>query len=247
MHGILHSLQIGTLSTWLSLTTFGTVGVCVHPWQPPAPTPLPITEESVVIPNDFLLEAPLSSPGDTDATSPTESSTLRPDTPDLLPAPPELVPLADLAPLPEIPDLPPPPPVSAVRESHEAPRASIPSTERSSLSRNNGPRPSASNSSASGSSSGSSLGSGTASTASRLAAGRMPAPAYPSLAKRNGQTGTVVVEFTIGTDGRVISAYAQSPSPHASLNEAAVRAVRHWKFPPGGVMKTQRPIVFQLR
>lgn len=75
----------------------------------------------------------------------------------------------------------------------------------------------------------------------------MPAPAYPFSAKRAGQTGTVVVEFTIGTDGRVISAYAKSASPWPALNEAAVSAVRRWKFPPGGVMKTQRPIVFQLR
>jgi protein TonB len=75
----------------------------------------------------------------------------------------------------------------------------------------------------------------------------MPAPPYPTSARRNNQTGTVVVEFTIGTDGRVISAYAKSPSPHASLNEAAVSAVRRWKFPPGSVLKTQRPITFQLR
>lgn len=75
----------------------------------------------------------------------------------------------------------------------------------------------------------------------------MPAPAYPSEARRKGQTGTVVVEFTIDTTGRVISAFAKSPSPWPLLNEEAVRTVRRWRFPPGPVTKLQRPIVFQLR
>jgi TonB family protein len=62
-----------------------------------------------------------------------------------------------------------------------------------------------------------------------------------------GQTGTLVVEFTVDATGRVISAYAKSPSPWALLNQEAVRTVRGWKFPPGAVMTLQRPIVFQLR
>jgi protein TonB len=95
-----------------------------------------------------------------------------------------------------------------------------------------------------GSSSSSSSG---PSDSSRLAAGRMPAPAYPSEARRKGQTGTVLIEFTVDASGRVISAYAKSPSPWPLLNEEAVRTVRRWKFPPGGVMKLQRPIIFQLR
>jgi outer membrane biosynthesis protein TonB len=44
-----------------------------------------------------------------------------------------------------------------------------------------------------------------------------------------------------------ISAYAKSPSPWPLLNAEAVSTVRSWRFPPGGVMKLQRPIVFQLR
>lgn len=85
------------------------------------------------------------------------------------------------------------------------------------------------------------------SDSARLAAGRMSAPSYPSEARRKGQTGTVVVEFTVDSKGRVISAYAKKPSPWPLLNNEAVRTVRRWKFPPGGVMKLQRPIVFQLR
>jgi protein TonB len=85
------------------------------------------------------------------------------------------------------------------------------------------------------------------SASARLAAGNMPPPSYPSEARRKGQTGTVVIEFTVDTSGRVISADAKSPSPWPQLNQEAVRTVRRWNFPPGGVMKLQRPIVFQLR
>jgi protein TonB len=75
----------------------------------------------------------------------------------------------------------------------------------------------------------------------------MPAPVYPAAARRGGQTGTVLVEFTVDSSGRVISAVAKSPSPWPLLNAEAVRTVRKWRFPPGGIMKLQRPIVFQLR
>ena len=87
------------------------------------------------------------------------------------------------------------------------------------------------------------------SNAARLAAGRMPSPSYPAESRRKGQTGTVVVEFTVDASGRVISAYAKSPRrPGRLLNDEAVRTVRRWKFPPGRrIMKLQRPIVFQLR
>ncbi len=85
------------------------------------------------------------------------------------------------------------------------------------------------------------------SASARLAAGRMPPPSYPSEARRKGQKGTVVIEVVVDTHGRVISAYAKSPSPWPLLNDEAVRTVRRWKFPPGGVMKLQRPIVFQIR
>jgi len=75
----------------------------------------------------------------------------------------------------------------------------------------------------------------------------MPPPDYPAEARRLGQTGTIIVEFTVDAAGRVIAAYAKSPSPWPLLNAAAVHAVRQWHFPPGRVMQLQRPIVFQLR
>lgn len=84
------------------------------------------------------------------------------------------------------------------------------------------------------------------SDSARLAAGRMTAPSYPPFSRRNGQTGTVLVEFTVDTNGRVISAYAKSSSKWPLLDNEAVRTVRSWKFPAGGVMKLQRPIIFRL-
>ncbi len=84
------------------------------------------------------------------------------------------------------------------------------------------------------------------SDAKRLAGGRMPPPSYPSAARRGGQTGTVLVEFVVGEDGRVVSAHAKSSSPWPLLNDAAIRCVRTWRFPPGKVTKFVRPIVFKL-
>lgn len=75
----------------------------------------------------------------------------------------------------------------------------------------------------------------------------MTAPVYPPYSRRNNQSGTVVVEFTIGANGRVVAAHAKKPCPYPLLNNAAVDAVRTWRFPPGPVMTLQRPIVFQLR
>ena len=158
--------------------------------------------------------------------------------------------MAETEPLPEVPEIPETPtpaPAPAANEAREtpartsssraAPKPSTPSRSGASA------KPAAS----SGGSPNGSSAAATMSNASRLAAGRMPAPNYPATARRGGQTGTVVVEFTVDSSGKVISAHAKKPSPWPILNEEAVRTVRRWKFPPGGVMKLQRPIIFQLR
>lgn len=253
MHGFLHSLQIGTLSAWLSVAGFGTVGVILKPWHAFPPSAQPDTFETKIIPSDFIMQAPgdLSDPipGDPQAAvEPVNPSTAAASD---LPLPPELAPLEEMSPLPEVPDLPPPsPPIPApaaapsAAPSQQSPPSAAPSSARPSSSSR---RSSSNRSSTSGSATGTAGGTGTGtSLASRLSAGRMPAPTYPASAKRAGQTGSVMVEFTIGTDGRVLSAHAKSPCPWPSLNEAAVRAVRRWKFPPGGVMTTQRRIDFVL-
>jgi protein TonB len=78
-------------------------------------------------------------------------------------------------------------------------------------------------------------------------AGKQPAPAYPLTARRSNQQGTVVVEFIVGTNGRVLSAWVKSPCPFSTLNNAAVSTIRsRWKFPSGAARRYKIPIVFRL-
>ncbi|KAB2640014.1 MAG: TonB family protein [Verrucomicrobia bacterium] len=86
-----------------------------------------------------------------------------------------------------------------------------------------------------------------AGAASRMAAGKMPPPIYPAEARRKGQSGSVLVEFMVGIDGRVLSAFAKESSAWPLLNNEAVTTVRRWTFPPGSVMKLQRQIDFKLK
>lgn len=246
MNPLLHALNIGTLANWLSVAVFGTVAALVPQWKP-IPPPV-VEEETRIIPEDFTLGESLSPEptGEPESGPAADPPVLEEE---ILPAPPELPEIAEFAPLPEIPDLPSPvvqaapapAPVPPQARPATRPAAAKPTTGKPSTGRPaTGGRSGAPGAAGSGSASG-------VSDAARLAAGRMPAPSYPAAARRAGQTGTVMIEFTVDTNGRVISAYAKSPSPWPLLNEEAVRTVRRWKFPPGGVMKLQRPIVFQLR
>lgn len=239
MQALLHSLNIGTLATWLSVAGFGTVGVVVH--ERHADYIVSETAETLLPDADFILgDASLS------ALESDPVETLPPETnpaslAETLPTPPELPTLAETTPLPEIPELPAPAPTltPTIAETNSAfPTQSAPRSTPSRTVRATPPKATRLGK----------TGGGTPGTdASRLAAGRMPPPSYPSEARRKGQTGTVVVEFTVDASGRVISAYAKSPSPWQLLNNEAVNTVRRWKFPAGSIMKLQRPIVFQLR
>ncbi len=235
MNALFHAINIGTLATWLSVTGFGTVaGVFNHrPLAVAKPTlldALPVSQE-VILGDETPPEE-----------SPQENSDFSAST---LSAPPELPSLTEFEPLPEIPDLPAPKPAES---SAPAPTVLKPS-----------PRPAVTakpkvNPTGSRSGTGAikatapSRGSGGSgmSASARLAAGRMTPPSYPPFSRRNGQTGTVLVEFTVDASGRVISAYAKSSSKWPLLDNEAVKTVRSWKFPAGGVMKLQRPIVFRL-
>ena len=233
-HAIVHMLNIGTLATWLSVVGFGVMGALL-----PGRHQLPAGSDAAKITineGDFTL-------GDTGAPDNAgESNESGPADPvEWLPDPPELPPMVALTPLPDVPELP-----SPVVRSEVAAHDHASTLPRSSEGKSRGPRSATIR--PSGRSDGNGAGSSSGmSNAARLAAGRMPSPSYPAESRRRGQTGTVLVEFTVDSDGRVISAYAKAPSPWPLLNNEAVRTVRRWKFPPGGVMKLQRPIVFQLR
>ncbi len=67
-----------------------------------------------------------------------------------------------------------------------------------------------------------------------------PQPKYPSEALRNGQSGTVQVEFTVGPNGSVTSARVISASPARVFNNETLAAVKRWRFQPMGSSVTSR-------
>ena len=56
------------------------------------------------------------------------------------------------------------------------------------------------------------------------------APAYPQLARSAGIQGIVIIQATIGVDGSVVGAEVLRPVPF--LDQAALDAVRQWRFTP---------------
>ena len=248
MHPFSHVLNIGTLATWLSVGTFGTVGVIIPGWDE-------VFTPKVEDPLDSVWIEPEITLGDAAATenfgASAESATA--ETLEPLAPPPELPELAELPPLPEVPDFPPPP--RPVEENSSLVPAPQPITRRSTPASDSKPANSrttttpATTSRTTGNGKPGATGSGQnsgMSDSARLAAGRMPSPSYPPYSRRNQQTGTVIVEFTVDAGGRVISANVKSSSNWPLLDNEAVSTVRRWKFPPGGIMKLQRPIVFRL-
>jgi protein TonB len=229
MRSLTHALNIGTLATWMSVAAFGSAGVilgrAVH-LSPVADvagielvqTPLEIESVDVA---DSMNEA-------SDQSAAAESIEL--------PAPPEMLPALQSDALPEVPDMP-IADLKKVSESIKPANKPAAKPQRSSAVAGN---PSAG-------SNASTNGAATMSNAARLAAGRMPAPRYPSEARSKGQAGTVLIEFTVDPSGRVSSAHIATPCPWSVLNEEALRAVKNWKFPPGSVMTFKKPIVFKLR
>jgi periplasmic protein TonB len=243
MTAIFHALNIGTLACWLSVVGFGAVAFVV-PGIRGAVFSSHVLEDPRPLSEDFTLGEVADSSADTSE----QASSAAPA--DTLPAPPELPEIAEFAPLPEIPDIPAPAATPAPRVAAPSASAKPPATQarrapsRATLAQ---PGNGGAGNAAGGSGSGSAQSGSGISDASRLAKGRMPKPAYPAQAKRSGQTGTVVVEFTVDASGRVISAIAKSSSGWPLLDNEAVRTVRRWTFPAGGIMKLSRPIVFQLR
>ncbi|WP_435531282.1 energy transducer TonB [Ramlibacter albus] len=79
-----------------------------------------------------------------------------------------------------------------------------------------------------------------------------PKPAYPAMSKRMGEQGKVLVRVLIGADGSLIEAAITQSSGYERLDQAALSAVRQWRFVPGkrnGVavqMAHQVPINFVL-
>ena len=83
-------------------------------------------------------------------------------------------------------------------------------------------------------------------TASDLRAISTPPPKYPPEALRAGQSGEVLVEFTVGTDGSVSSARVVRGNPPRVFDREAVAAVKRWRYQPvASPVTTRRTIGFK--
>lgn len=60
-------------------------------------------------------------------------------------------------------------------------------------------------------------------------------PSYPPLSRRLGEQGTVMVEVLVGVDGTVQRVGIKRSSGFDRLDQAALSAVRRWRFVPGKV------------
>lgn len=84
-------------------------------------------------------------------------------------------------------------------------------------------------------------------TAADLRPLSMPGPQYPRDALRAGQSGEVLVEYTVGTDGSVIAAQVVDSKPRRVFDRAALEAVQSWRFQPvSEPVTTRRTIDFKL-
>lgn len=61
---------------------------------------------------------------------------------------------------------------------------------------------------------------------------RSPPPSYPRSALRRGEAGEVLVRVRVGANGRPEHVEVARSSSHSSLDQAAVNAVRRWRFEP---------------
>jgi periplasmic protein TonB len=78
-------------------------------------------------------------------------------------------------------------------------------------------------------------------------------PRYPESARRRQEQGRVMVGVSVATDGTPIDTRIDLSSGHPALDEAAMEAVRRWRFVPASqddrpvVASAQVPIVFRLQ
>ncbi|MBK7473497.1 MAG: energy transducer TonB [Betaproteobacteria bacterium] len=59
-----------------------------------------------------------------------------------------------------------------------------------------------------------------------------PAPAYPSLARRMGEQGKVLLRVRVNAGGQAEDVQVKTGSGHPRLDEAALSTVKQWRFVP---------------
>ena len=227
MSSLVYAINIATLALWLGLAGLDGVAWLLPIWHVPA-------KSSRAGETAALLSVPEISLGAPEASATVSDPVRKPadiPPPDALPKPPQIPQIADFPPLPEVPEVsvPATPSISTDPSKSAAtpPQRSVKVAVQASENASGDAR--------------------AAARAARMAAGKMPPPVYPAQARSKGQSGSVLIEFTVGTDGRVLSAYAKDPSRWPLLDNEALDTVRRWTFPPGSVMKLQRQIDFKLK
>lgn len=81
---------------------------------------------------------------------------------------------------------------------------------------------------------------------------RNPPPRYPLIARRNGEQGTVTLKVLVTREGLPANISVDTTSGSANLDQAAVEAVKSWRFAPArqGAQAVEAwvlvPIVFRL-
>jgi len=69
-------------------------------------------------------------------------------------------------------------------------------------------------------------------------------PVYPAIAKNAGVSGVVIIEATVGADGKVIDAKVLRSVP--LLDQAALDAVRQWEYSPTLLNGVPVPVVMTV-
>ncbi|XZG69839.1 TonB family protein [Chitinibacteraceae bacterium HSL-7] len=72
-----------------------------------------------------------------------------------------------------------------------------------------------------------------------------PPPAFPRRSRLAGESGTVMLNVLVGTDGRAKSVDIAKSSGYGALDQAALDAVRRWRFKPA--MKGDAPVEASVR
>lgn len=231
---VVYALNVITLAAWLSAGLGAWIGFSVRQDWTVAfavkPKPLSVMTSIDIAP----AEAPPSEEIETIASEEPVASPLIPVTA-VTPTPPPMPEIATMEALPEIPEM--PAPVIRKVAATVAPPATKPKSTSNAQSRPTTQNKATGNTPPAAATS-LSFGSG---------AGRQPAPSYPLQARRSNQQGTVVIEFIVGTDGKVLSAWVKTPCPYELLNNAALSTIRgRWKFGAGDARRYKIPIVFRL-
>ena len=79
-----------------------------------------------------------------------------------------------------------------------------------------------------------------------------PAPAYPALSRRQGEEGKVLLVVRVSAQGAAEQVQIKQSSGHSRLDEAALNALRQWRFVPARrgeepiAASVVVPIVFRL-